>query len=66
MARGTQGQILGVTKLEVWRCVPLHGIGILATVEVMAGADSTEEMDSAAILPLTFPPVDLIDCHDPL
>jgi hypothetical protein len=49
---GTQGQILGVTKLDVSRCVPLKGIGALSIVAVTGGADSTVEMDSASLLPL--------------
>lgn len=36
---GTQGQMLGVTKLDVSRWVPLQGIGMFWTVEVTGGAD---------------------------
>lgn len=39
---GTQGQMLGVTKLDVSRCVPLQGIGMFSTVEVTGGAATVD------------------------
>lgn len=35
----TQGQTLGVTKVEVSLCVPLQGMGIPEAVAVIVGAD---------------------------
>ena len=39
---------------------------MLLTVAVTVGVDSTDEIVSALIFPLTFPPSAVIDCHDPL
>ena len=60
----TQGQTLGVTKVEVSRWVPLQGTGALSTVAVISGADWVE-VGSSALLPLTLPPFEIIDCHEP-
>lgn len=38
----TQGQMLGVSKLEVSRCVPDHGIGMFSTVAVTGGAGKVD------------------------
>lgn len=64
MVLGTQGQTLGISKVEVSRCVPLQGTGI-ETVAVTLGADSTD-LGPSSLLPLIWPPSDLIDCQVPL
>lgn len=63
---GTQGNTLGFEKLVVSRWVPSKGMGPLLAVAVIEGTDPTSVMDSEALFPLTLPPSDLIDCHDPL
>jgi hypothetical protein len=60
----TQGQTLGVTKLEVSRWVPLHGTGTLSTVAVISGADWVD-VGSSALFPFTLPPLETIDSHEP-
>lgn len=62
---GTQGQTLGISNVDVSRCVPLQGTGMLSTVAVTVGADSTD-WGASPLLPLICPPSDLIDCHEPL
>jgi hypothetical protein len=64
-SEATHGQTSGVTQLEVCLCVPLQGTGALLAVEVIAGADSVD-VGSAPLLPLTLPPVAVIDSHEPL
>lgn len=57
--------MLGVTKRDVSRCVPLQGRGALVSgVAVTGGAEATD-LGAAPMLPFTLPPTDLMDCHDP-
>lgn len=62
---GTQGQMLGVEKLEVSRWVPLKGMGpLLSEVMVGDGAEVATEAEAPSFPP-TLPPTAWIDCQLP-
>ena len=62
----TQGQTLGVTKVEDSRCVPPKGEGAPEETSVTDGAAAAAEDAALLPAPLTWPPVDCIDCQEPV
>ena len=62
----TQGQIVGLTKLDVSLWVPLHGIGSSPLEVTVGDAASVATEAVAAMLPPTLPPTAEIESANPL